>query len=335
MRFLRHTIEYRKMIVQVSCVLIVAVFFWIFVISGRALADSGLVPGTVDYMKVEILNEMSSDLYQDTCDILTGKESDFLSAAIGPNGLGAAISLSIAWIGYVYFVVQVTASVLKDLIAGKKGDAALWGGIAVKVIGGALVLFSCGKIADMIRDGGAALVNETVRVLGEVDKTSLPAAQASTAAASAGWLSTLKSTLTGLWNNAKHAYAWLAMRDVWVFLLLTKIAIKGSSYVLFMEFVIRRAFLPLALCDSFSAGLRSPGVRYLKKLFGVYLKMVIYLLTIAATSKFLAQIITSGRADASLEYFGVLYDCIGIRVAGITIMNNATTYVNELIERWN
>lgn len=69
-------------------------------------------------------------------------------------------------------------------------------------------------------------------------------------------------------TNVKLFVPWVATKAA-------GIAATMACYQILIEIGIRRMFVPLAIGDIYQEGLRSPGVRYLKKLLAAFLKIAI------------------------------------------------------------
>ena len=88
-----------------------------------------------------------------------------------------------------------------------------------------------------------------------------------------------------------------------------------------LEIAIRRVFCPLAISDIYSEGLRSPGVRYIKKLLGAIMKFTICIIaTTIATS-----------IGATGEGLTLAFNCIVINVVAIGVMFKAGEYTNDIL----
>ena len=75
--------------------------------------------------------------------------------------------------------------------------------------------------------------------------------------------------------------------------LVTEVAGIFVSYTLLVEIGIRRAFSTLAIADIYGEGLRSPGVRYLRRYLAVYVKIAL-----ALFACYMGRIITGTLVDA-------------------------------------
>ena len=129
-----------------------------------------------------------------------------------------------------------------------------------------------------------------------------------------GIIGTIKNALWNIKTCVALILPWIMSRIVYIatlFVLLQSI----------LEIAIRRVFCPLAISDIYSEGLRSPGVRYIKKLLGAIMKFTVCI--------FATTIATSiGATGDGLEF---AFNCIVINVVAIGVMFKAGEYTNDIL----
>lgn len=114
-----------------------------------------------------------------------------------------------------------------------------------------------------------------------------------------------------------------------LFGLLLFVIIKLTSYVVILEIAVRKVFFPLAIADVAVEGIRSIGIRYLKRFVAVYLRIIImaasFYFSSALAVEDLKEVLTSQFSEGSVsvlfsagfmfQVYGTaaLYDFIALR----------------------
>ena len=114
----------------------------------------------------------------------------------------------------------------------------------------------------------------------------------------------------------------------WVCSLLITVVAKFAIYQILFEIGIRKTFAPLAVADIYNEGLRSPGVRYLKRYLAVFIKMAICALTC-----FICNSITAagGGPSTAMEWLSYLFDIIAINFTCVGFMFKTGEYANDIV----
>ena len=84
-------------------------------------------------------------------------------------------------------------------------------------------------------------------------------------------------------------------------LLAVNVAIDGQLFFIALQLLIRRLLAPIALADVTIEGTRSPGVRYLKRYFALYLQCVIILVFAAFLCWFMKEIVIYSSETTDLS----------------------------------
>lgn len=138
----------------------------------------------------------------------------------------------------------------------------------------------------------------------------------------------------------------------WCLMQFYNLWVKTTSYALFFELAIRRAFMPIAVANITSRGMRSPGIRYLKKYLSVFLKMMMVLMSLSI-SWYLVRTAVLNSCGTIWDVFNVpmvqaltgptgavpgviggeviLFDCIMILTASHAVMNSAASYADDIM----
>ena len=90
---------------------------------------------------------------------------------------------------------------------------------------------------------------------------------------------------------------------------LTGIVLQFLLYQIIIEIALRKVFAPMAVADIYQEGLRSPGVRYLKKLLASFLKMAICVMIVfivQAVETHLGGMVSPTDAFSGMKKMGIL-----------------------------
>lgn len=123
----------------------------------------------------------------------------------------------------------------------------------------------------------------------------------------------------------------------WVLSLGTQIVAQWIAFSLLIEIGIRKAFAPFAVCEIYGEGLRSPGVRYLKRFLATFLKIAIALLTCFLGDVLLALSIEAlGGVDginfSSIKLiFQFVFRVIAINFTVIGVILKGGEYANDIV----
>ena len=115
---------------------------------------------------------------------------------------------------------------------------------------------------------------------------------------------------------------------------LTFYSILTGAYGLLFEMVIRKIFMPLAMADLMAEGIRSPAVRYLKNYFGMYIRIIMFLiiLYILHYTEYWAAAYDSAEAAWSVNTFlGPLGVVMCSRAAAKALMSATGALSKEIL----
>ncbi len=186
----------------------------------------------------------------------------------------------------------------------------------------AIIIMYAVNIFDLIEDLGKGLIGE-LTVSHETNAISSLSAE--------DLLKALTGKKSGYAIWAFQAYAQLLVP--WALTNLMNIVAKFIAFSLIIEAGMRKLFAPLAICDIQQEGLRSPGVRYMKRYLACYLKMVLCIALSFVGGLFLSQnIVDTGDAlENASKAVGLLFDYIAIQFTVIGMMFKAGEIANDIV----
>lgn len=109
----------------------------------------------------------------------------------------------------------------------------------------------------------------------------------------------------------------------WVMQKLVVLAAKIASYSILIEIAIRRAFVPIAVAEIAGEGMRSPGIRYLKRYLALYIRIAIMVVIAYAGGQLFACAAVDGTAW--------LWDALAINYACVTLMGMTGNFANDIV----
>lgn len=116
----------------------------------------------------------------------------------------------------------------------------------------------------------------------------------------------------------------------WLASLLVLVMTWFTSFSVLFELAIRRAFLPLYIGDIYMEGTHSKGFMYLKKLFGVYLKIAIILFVSILLGSFTTVLATQTPDSSFTGVIEYIFKIVAINFSAIGVMMKAGEYTNDL-----
>lgn len=112
----------------------------------------------------------------------------------------------------------------------------------------------------------------------------------------------------------------------WIFTKIMSVIAKFICYSIILEIGLRLAFAPLAVADIYGEGLRSPGMRYMKRYVATFLKAAIALASAALVNVFITTVNSvtgiTGAWSFVFEMVAVGFTCITIMTRGGEIVND-------------
>lgn len=118
--------------------------------------------------------------------------------------------------------------------------------------------------------------------------------------------------------------------------LLLEVAAYFAAFSLILEIGIRRLFMPFAIADIYGEGMRSPGMRYLKKYFAVFIKIAICL-SVAVLTSILQRIPidlvsqADGIKNTLVQTLSMLMATISLNFTSIGVMFKGGEYANDIV----
>ena len=105
------------------------------------------------------------------------------------------------------------------------------------------------------------------------------------------------------------------------------------SFSILIELGIRKAFAPIAVCDIYGEGMRSPGIRYLKKYLATFLKIAVCLLACILGKVLTGLVLIDNIAEFSgmgdlLQY---IFRVVIINFTVVGVMMKGGEYANDIL----
>lgn len=118
----------------------------------------------------------------------------------------------------------------------------------------------------------------------------------------------------------------------WIFSLLLTIASYFVAFSILIEIAIRRLFMPFAVADIYGEGLRSPGMRYIKKYFAAFIKIVVCLAVCIITAQ-LNSLVSSELADDATLFSVIahIFMSIALNFTAVGVMLKGGEYANDIV----
>ena len=152
-------------------------------------------------------------------------------------------------------------------------------------------------------------------------------------------------TLQAITGKEKGGFLWKIQTLFMLFFpyiasLLLSLVAKFVAYSILLELGIRRAFAPIAIADIFGEGLRSPGVRSMKKYLAVFFKIAICLLVCKLGNEMIslcgltpdkAEDVIAAAGNAVTGTFNYLFSVIVIEFTCVGVMFKGGEYANDVL----
>jgi hypothetical protein len=144
-------------------------------------------------------------------------------------------------------------------------------------------------------------------------------------------------TLEQLTGQATGGALWWIMSVAlliipWILSLILQIGAQIISFSILIELGIRKAFAPFAIVDIYSEGMRSPGMRYLKKYLATFLKIAIALMVCYFGVEMMELCIEvfddAGGLSGAMKY---IFQVITINFTIIGVIIKAGGYANDIV----
>lgn len=177
--------------------------------------------------------------------------------AIMNNNIAAIIGNSVKGVGIVFCLVFFVVQAVHNMDRGTDQiDAILKAIISFSIAW--VVIINCDLIFDALQGLGEGISNV---IQGSLSRTDAPK------------IDIIKNETTA--NIFEILGDCLTMILPYFGMKICEIAMKLAMYSILMEIIVRRAFAPMAIADVCGEGLRSPGVRYMKRFLACYLKVAL------------------------------------------------------------
>jgi hypothetical protein len=227
----------------------------------------------------------------------------------------AALVTTIKGIGALMAVAIAMGHLFENLERGQDQVESVFK-VLIELMFTFIILINAEKIMGAIATMGTALVKRF----------------AVTSSATASYnIDELKKTLSGKTDGGFQWFIQCFMSLVipWMLSILIGIAAKFVVIQIMLEIAIRRAFAPLAVVDVYKEGLRSPGVRYFKKYFAAFVKLMICGFICMLLPNIIAAAGNLGSdSDGAFNY---MFCVVAINFAAIGIMLKAGEYANDVV----
>ena len=188
--------------------------------------------------------------------------------------------------------------------------------VLIEILIAGILMINMGTIVDYICDFGLWLI-------GKIGAAS--AGQVTTESCET-FLEKLVGERTG--GFFFHCEANVLLLLPWVISLGVNIAAKLCIYQVALEIGVRKVLLPLAVADIYQEGLRSPGVRYLKKLLACFLKIAICGIVGMIISS-ITVIDPNNIPDEGV--FNSIFAVLAVSLAGIGFMFKGGEVANDVV----
>lgn len=323
----------RKRIVGMSLVCILFAAF-LFLGVGHAEANNSSLNGVARDQHRELVETVySNGQIREVSDILLGTNSGFYDAMVGSDtSIGNVVLGLTKGFAAALLMLYTYISIVRSYERGE-ANLDMFYRVLLKLVLSFFVIAYLNDILEAIQDLGYYLVqiinNASIDALGSVDETTLE-----------------KIYDDSLWNSLSFGAGgessyWEAQSNVLEMqslynpiLSLLNLAIKTVSYSFFIELALRKAFMPIAMVMIMEDGPRSPGIRYLKKYFAIYLKMMFCILAVTA-SYALTMTTVNAMGDGFTEYvstgFSFLYDSFATKAAALVFIRQGSMLADEIL----
>lgn len=147
------------------------------------------------------------------------------------------------------------------------------------------------------------------------------------------WINSMQGQSFDMSAYANAFFVLIIIRVIlWPVSWILDLIIKIMSYSIIIEIAVRKVFIPLALADISHYGMRSGGVRYLKKTAAVYIRLMLWAVAFFVVGELAYQVIAdmisegTGTLSTFLSGLGtvVMYD-----IAAFTFLKKSSELAEE------
>lgn len=296
----------RIVILSVACILALCICI-LFATSGMAVNTESQFSKTT-YDAIEKF--FQGNQLQEAADIMLGTNSGFLDIS---NILGMDVSLALQGFGAAALLLNMFVQAGSIFISSRLTKD-VWLRYLAQFVFALTAMIYFNQIMDWICIQGSELVTYVKQVLEEVvlyDTVELV-------------FEKNYSSLGAIGPSIQQLeYITSVVPSILVQVL--SLFIKIVSYAIFFEMVMRRAFVPLAIAGILSSGPRSSGIRFFKKFIGLFLRMLVVLISIATVW----GIFLSSAGSETIEIS--LIDSIGVMLAANIFISKGSRFTDSLI----
>lgn len=255
---------------------------------------------------------------------LTLQGNDFFSNMVPVDGAAPKSAAINAMMNATYavsmFIVIIISFVkyFEELERGADPKEAIYKALArIFMIG--VFVFNLGSILQKVAEIGEWLIQTILDVASDPNNTSALTLEQITGKDSGGALWWMESVMI--------------LIIPWVLSLIMQVVAQFIAFSLLIELGIRIAFAPFAVVDIYSEGMRSPGMRYLKRYLATFIKIAICLLVC-----YLGNDLIKISAEQNIANFDSLSDClqyvfrvIAINFTVLGVMAKTGEYANDVV----
>lgn len=301
------TIQQKKKCVILSSRILIAAFAIILFIFPAAFADD-------NEFQIAMATQITSGVFDVINDCMTGDMYNYMVNG-DYEGATAVAYVSIKMLGAFIVVAIALGRIFQNVERGLDPMECVFKALTEIGIAGMFIMY-LDKIMSALATIGTTIVGY-VNSLGSAEDAVLSA----------------EELLIALTGDSTGGFFW-QIKTIgmlvfpWVCSLLISVVAKFAIYQILFEIGIRKTFAPLAVADIYQEGLRSPGVRYLKRYLAVFIKLAICALTC-----FICNAITAagGGASTATEWLTYLFDIIAINFTCVGFMFKTGEYANDIV----
>lgn len=279
------------------------------------LSQGSVLAFNVESLFLDTTNQIIEDFYtgnqlQEAADIMLGTHSGFknISEILGTNvstvlqGFGAAALV-------LNMFIQAASNVFKSQMTKE-----IWLRYLAQFIAALTLMIYFNQFLDWLCSAGSSFVEFVRQVLEDVVLVNSATVAVENVSGSIGSIGASVEQLE---------YIMGIMPSIIIQVL--TLFVKIVSYAMFFELVLRRAFIPFAIVGILSDGLRNPGVRFFKKIAGMFLRMSIILISLAAVWGIFLSTVSTKDVEITL------IDSIGIMMAANVFITKGIKFTDSLL----
>lgn len=268
-------------------------------------------------LQISMAQQVQSGVFGTLNESIASPVYGVVTAETFTTGVIAGFYNSIKVLGAMWVIILALSRMLTNIEREEDKMQCIFKAMLEIGIAGLLIMY-LGEIMNGIMLIGSEIVKNMSGLLPTGNTTSVAGAKQ------------LLKTMTGKDHGsfAWEIYAFAMLAFPWICSLLLSVAAKFMMYQLYFEIGMRRAFAPIAVADIYQEGLRSPGARYFKRFFAVYIKIAMCYL-----AAFLCQSL-SGAAGSYTDTGGAInyiFEIIAINFTCIGVMMKAGEMANDVV----